>query len=50
MSIVKFITKYTTLWVILGAAVAFMIPGPFRGFGSWILFCLALLCLAWGYP
>ena len=48
MSIVKFITKYTTLWVILGAAVAFMIPGPFKGFGSWIPFLLGIIMLGMG--
>lgn len=48
MSIVKFIIKYTTLWVILGAAAAFFNPAPFKGFGGWIPVLLGIIMLGMG--
>lgn len=48
MGVVKFITKYTTLWVILGAAVAFVTPETFKGFGGTIPFLLGIIMLSMG--
>ncbi len=46
--ICKFITRFFPLWVILFAALAFFVPGPFKGFGSWISYLLGLIMLGMG--
>lgn len=48
MSIVQFITKYTTIWVILGAAVAFFMPDLFKGFSGFIPVLLGIIMLGMG--
>ena len=48
MGFVTFITKYTTVWVILGAAIAFVTPDTFKGFGGAIPFLLGIIMLGMG--
>lgn len=45
---VKFLTKYVTLWVILCAVVAFLVPALFKPYGGSISWCLGLIMLSMG--
>lgn len=48
MRFVKIVTKYTTLWVILGAVLAFVTPDTFKSFGGSIPFLLGIIMLGMG--
>ncbi|MEN6411347.1 MAG: bile acid:sodium symporter family protein [Veillonellales bacterium] len=46
--IVKFITRFFPVWVILFAVIAFFFPAPFKGYGGWITYLLGLIMLGMG--
>jgi BASS family bile acid:Na+ symporter len=45
---VKFITKLFPLWVILCAAVAYLMPDPFKPYAKWIPWLLGVVMLGMG--
>lgn len=45
--LVKFLTRYLTLWIILSAVVAFLMPAPFMH-GDWIPYLIGCVMLSMG--
>lgn len=43
-----FITKYFPLWVVIFAALAFFVPGPFMGMGGAVTYLLGIVMLGMG--
>ena len=46
--IIQFIAKYVTLWVILIAVLAYVMPEPFMPYGGCIPVCLGIIMLGMG--
>ncbi len=47
-NIVKFITKYFSLWIILGVVAAFYQPEPFKPLAKYVPYCIMAVMLSMG--
>ncbi len=47
-NIVKFITKYFSVWIILGVIAAYYNPGPFKPLAKYVPYCIMAVMLSMG--
>ncbi|MDU2063327.1 MAG: bile acid:sodium symporter family protein [Sporomusaceae bacterium] len=47
-NIVKFITKYFTVWIVLGVIAAYMNPEPFKPLSKYVSYCIMAVMLSMG--
>ena len=45
---VKFMTKYFTLWIVLGAIAAYVNPEPFKPLSKYVAYCIMAVMLSMG--
>ena len=45
---VKFMMKYFTLWIVLGAVAAYVYPEPFKPLSAYVSYCIMAVMLSMG--
>lgn len=46
--VVNFITKYFTIWILIGVITAYLFPDPIKPFAKWVPYCIMIVMLSMG--